>query len=358
MLELIPKIPLYRSYRAFGWPKCLPLNLTLNVTYHCPSRCQTCNIWQKKTDEFTLEEWQKTFKNIKSSVYWLILSGGEPFARIDLPDLAKLAYHYLKPKVINIPTNGFLFEVIPSAVKKILENCPTSQVVINFSLDGLAEKHDKIRNLEGSFRNLLQSYTALQQIKNSRLTIGVHSVVSKLNFENFPEIYKFVEKNLKPDSYITEIAEKRTELDNKNLDVFPDEKEYAQAIDFLLEKMENKKAHGLSRITRALRINYYKLTKEVLRRKIQIIPCYAGFASGQISAEGEVWSCCVRGESMGNLKDENYDFRKIWFGEKAKKLRKSIKNKECHCPLASASYTSMLMDPATLLKISYKLLIK
>lgn len=358
MISLIPKIPLYKSYRAFGWPKRLPLNLTLNVTYHCPSRCQTCNIWQKKAAEFTLEEWKKTFKSIKSPIYWLILSGGEPFARKELPELAKLAYHYLKPKVINIPTNGFLVDIIPSAVEKILENCPTSQVVINFSLDGLEEKHDEIRNLKGSFENLMLSYSALQKIKNPRLTIGVHSVVSKLNFEKFPDIYEFVEKNLKPDSYITEIAEKRTELDNKNLAVFPSEQEYAQAIDFLLEKMENKTAHGLSQITRALRINYYKMTKEVLRKKTQIIPCYAGFASGQISAEGEVWSCCVRGESVGNLRDENYDFRKIWFGEKAKKLRKGIKDKACHCPLASASYTSMLMDPLTLIKIAYKLLFK
>jgi FtsZ-binding cell division protein ZapB len=178
-----------------------------------------------------------------------------------------------------------------------------------------------------------------------------------LNFENYPEIYEFVEKNLKPDSYITEIAERRTELDNKNLEVFPEEKEYAEAIDFLLEKMENKPAYGLSKITRALRINYYKMTKEVLKKKTQIVPCYAGVASGQISAEGEVWSCCVRGESMGNLRDKNYDFRKIWFSKKAEKLRKSIKNKECHCPLASASYTSMLMHPKTLIKIAYKLLL-
>jgi MoaA/NifB/PqqE/SkfB family radical SAM enzyme len=358
MISLIPKIPLYKSYRVFGWPKRLPLNLTLNVTYHCPSRCRTCNIWQKKTDEFTLVEWKKTFKSIRSPVYWLILSGGEPFAHKDLPELARLAYNYLKPKVINIPTNGFLVDIIPSAVEKILQNCLTSKVVINFSLDGLAEKHDKIRNLEGSFKNLMQSYTALQKIKNPRLTIGVHSVVSKLNFENFPEIYKFVEKNLHPDSYITEIAEKRTELDNRDLKIFPDEKEYAKAIDFLLEKMEHKKAHGFSKITRALRINYYEITKKVLHKKTQIIPCYAGFASGQISAEGEVWSCCVRGENMGNLRDENYDFQKIWFGKKAASLRKSIKNKECYCPLASASYTSMLMDPKTLIKIAYKLIIK
>lgn len=358
MLELIPKIPPYRSFRAFGWPKQLPINLTLNVTYHCPSRCRTCNIWKKNVNELTIEEWEKTFKSIGNSVYWLILSGGEPFMRKDLPELVRIAYKHLKPKVINIPTNGFLFQAIPPMTEKILENCPTSEVVINLSLDGLFEKHDRIRNLEGSFKNLMLSYESLKKIKNPRLTIGIHSVVSKLNFSSFPEIYKFVEENLHPDSYITEVAEKRTELDNKNLEIFPDEKEYFEVVDFLLDKMKNKKSKKLSRITRALRINYYKMTKEIIRQKKQIIPCYGGFASGQISADGEVWSCCIRGESMGNLRDNNYDFKKIWFGKKAEKIRLSIKNRECYCPLASASYTSMLMDTKTLLKIGTKILIK
>lgn len=356
MISLIPKIPLYKSFRALGYPKMLPLNLTLNVTYRCPSRCQTCNVWKKNVNELTLEEWGKIFKKLGHSPFWLILSGGEPFSRKDLPELCRLAYKYLKPKVINIPTNGFLFDIIPGAVEKILENCPKSQLVINFSLDGIGEGHDEIRRLPGSFENFLKSYKVLKKISNPRLTIGVHSVISKLNFEKIPEIYEFVKKELTPDSYITEIAEKRTELDNRELEVFPDIAEYKKAIDFLLDKMNDDKFKGFSRITQALRINYYNLVKEILKRKTQVIPCYAGAASGQISADGEVWPCCVRADNMGNLRDNDYDFKKIWLSKKADKIRKSIKNKECYCPLASASYTNMLMDSRTLAKISLKII--
>lgn len=356
MIELIPQIPSYKSFRRLGRPKKLPLNLTINVTYHCPSRCRTCNIWKKNVDELRLDEWEKIFKNIgPSSVYWLIMSGGEPFSRKDLPELCRLAHENLKPKVINIPTNGFLFGVIPGTVEKILENCPASQLVINFSMDGVRDAHDEIRRLPGSFENLMKSYRALQKIDNPRLTIGIHSVISKLNYDKFPEIYEFVEKNLSPDSYITEIAEKRTELDNLDLEVFPDEKEYEKAVDFLLEEIKKKKNKNLSKITRALRMNYYQLVKKILSKKTQVLPCYAGFASGQITAEGGVWPCCVRGGNMGNLRENNYDFRKIWFGEKADRIRKSIKNKECYCPLASASYTNMMMDTKSLASIALKI---
>ena len=45
-LELLAKIPLFQLYRRFGWPKLLPINLTLSPSPRCNSKCQTCNIWQ------------------------------------------------------------------------------------------------------------------------------------------------------------------------------------------------------------------------------------------------------------------------------------------------------------------------
>jgi MoaA/NifB/PqqE/SkfB family radical SAM enzyme len=307
-------------------------------------------------DELTLTEWEKIFQKFDQKLYWLILSGGEPFLRPDLAALCQIGYKYTKPEVINIPTNGFLFDVIPSAVEKILESCPKSHLVINFSLDGIGEKHDQIRNLKDSFERLLKSYRALQKIKNPRLTLGIHSVISKLNHADIPEIYEYAMKELQPESYITEIAEKRKELDNFDLNVFPEYEEYSAAADFLIAKMKKQKFKGFSKVTRALRINYYQLVKEIIRQKKQVLPCYASWASGQISAEGEVWSCCVRAESMGNLRDNDYNFKKIWLSAEADKMRQSIKNKECYCPLASASYTNMLMHSPTLFKITKELM--
>jgi hypothetical protein len=60
----------------------------------------------------------------------------------------------------------------------------------------------------------------------------------------------------------------------------------------------------------------------------------------------------VRADNLGNLRDHNYDFKEIWFGEKIKEARRSIAAKECHCPLANASYTNMLHDFPTLARVS------
>ena len=111
------------------------------------------------------------------------------------------------------------------------------------------------------------------------------------------------------------------------------------------------KLKRISNITQAFRIQYYELVKRILLKKRQVLPCYAGFISAQIAPDGEVWPCCINAESIGNLRDVNYDFRKVWFSKKAQEKRKSIREKKCYCPLANASYTNMLFSFRTLAKV-------
>ena len=81
------------------------------------------------------------------------------------------------------------------------------------------------------------------------------------------------------------------------------------------------------------------------------MPCYAGWASTHIAPNGDVWTCAVRAQPIANLRDYDFDFKKIWFGNEASPLRQSIKKQECACPLANAAFTSMLMDPQTLVGV-------
>jgi hypothetical protein len=119
--------------------------------------------------------------------------------------------------------------------------------------------------------------------------------------------------------------------------------------------VESKQFGGVSRVAEAFRVEYYKLVKKILDSQDQVIDCYAGWVSAQIYANGTVWPCCVRADALGNLRDHNYDFREIWFGEKIQQVRRSIAAKECHCPLANASYTNMLHHVPTLYRVGKKL---
>lgn len=354
MIELLPRIPQYMAFRRWGWPRMLPLNLVASVTYRCNSRCRTCRVWQREAQEMTLEEWGKVFASIGTAPYYLTFSGGEPFLRDDLADLVLAACRVCRPGVITIPTNGLLTDAVAAGVREIVRDVPDTQVVINLSLDAWGEEHDRIRGVPGGFDKAMETYRALRGLEASNLVLGIHTVISRFNVARFPHIYRELNE-LAPDSYITEVAEERRELDTVGMDITPSPEEYDRAAGFLLSNVDNHPARGFARITRAFRKRYYRLAGEILRQRCQVIPCYAGWASGHIAPDGDVWTCCIRAESVGNLRDVDYDFGALWFGPQADALRRSIRRGECFCPMANASYTNMLIHAPTLAQVSWDL---
>jgi MoaA/NifB/PqqE/SkfB family radical SAM enzyme len=310
----------------------------------------TCNIWKKRENEFSLEEWDQTLQSIGKAPFWFTISGGEPFLFDQLVSLCRLAYEHCSPGIINIPTNGLLYRKIPRHVHEICRTCPDSEIIVNLSLDGVGEKHDQIRGVPGNFERFKISYQALRELNCPNLTIGVHSVISRFNLDHITELFDY-SLSIKPDSYITEIAEQRVELDTLDEDITLSPEDYSWAIDQLIDRLTDRQFRGISKVTEAFRLEYYDLVKRILFEKSQVIPCFAGWASAQIYANGDVWPCCVRADRLGNLRDVDYDFRLIWFSHKTDRVRTSIRKKECYCPLANAGYTNMLMHPPTLVKV-------
>ncbi|MCA9961478.1 MAG: radical SAM protein [Anaerolineales bacterium] len=356
MLGVLARIPLFRLYRQFGWPKMLPINITLSPSPKCNSRCLTCNIWMKRENELSLDEWDKVLASLGDAPYWFTISGGEPLMFPDIVELTKLAYKHCKPGIINIPTNAIL-KSGPERVREILKTCTDSQLIINLSLDGVGEKHDHIRGVPGNFEKFeerLQQYLELRK-EFPNLAVGIHSVVSVFSVGHLDELIAYADQS-GADQFITEIAEPRVELDTVGLPITPDKASYRAAINQLIAYVNSKQYKGVSRITEAFRLEYYDLVKRILEEQDQVIGCYAGWASAQIYADGTVWPCCVRADDLGNLRDSNYDFKEIWFGEKIKDVRRSIAAKECHCPLANASYTNMLHDIPTVTRVGMKVI--
>jgi MoaA/NifB/PqqE/SkfB family radical SAM enzyme len=352
LLKAISKIPAYYLFRLSGWPRKLPMSLTISVSFNCNSRCKTCNIYKKKTDELSLEEWESIFRSLGRSPFWVTVSGGEPFLRKDIAEIVCSLYDQCRPHIINIPTNGLLNTRIPELVKEIALHCAKSLVVVNLSLDGIGEKHDAIRGIPGNYAKALDTFSHLKSLNLSNLSVGIHTVVSRFNVRSIPDIYRHL-RTLNPDSYITEIAEERVELDTVGADISPAYRDYAAAVDFLTGELRKAHYNRVGKITRAIRIEYYRMVKRIIREKRQIIPCYSGFASAQIAPDGNVWLCCVKAKSIGSLRGAAYDFKKVWFSEEAETLRKAVKKKECFCPLANAGYTNMLHNVNTLTRIGW-----
>lgn len=357
MLQIMIRIIFYWLAKQLGFPRILPMNYTVSLLYTCNSRCNTCRIWKKKANNLSPEEYAKIFRSVGRSPYWITFSGGEPFLRNDIVDVVTTIYNISRPRIINIPTNGLLVNTIVEKVESIARACPKAQIIINVSIDGIESQHDEIRNVPGNYKKAISTFNKLKALKLSNLQVGIHTVISRYNVESFYSVANELLR-LHPDSYITEIAEERVELDTIGLDITPGKVAYKSAIDYLIHRIKNEKYKGMSKITMAFRIEYYNLVKAIMRDEKQVIPCYSGLASCQISPDGEVWSCCVKAKSLGNLRENGYKFSKVWYSAKARKDRKSIHHKECWCPLANASYTNMLMNIPTLMRVSYRSFIK
>jgi MoaA/NifB/PqqE/SkfB family radical SAM enzyme len=301
-------------------------------------------------------EFEKIFGSLGRAPIWATISGGEPFLREDLPEICASLYKHCRPAVINVPTNGLLHRKIPSAVRAITASCPGAKVIINLSIDGLGNEHDEIRGVPGNYKKAVQTYSGLKELQRSgvkNLSLGIHTVISRFNVRTIPDIVPAL-LALEPDSYITEIAENRVELRTMDLDITPGAEEYKAAIDFVVRKISGQRFNEVGRIIQSFRWEYYQHVKSLLYGNPARWPCYAGFASAQIMPDGELWECCIKGDSMGNLRQADYDFPRVWFSEQAEEIRQTIKRDNCQCPLANAAYTNMLLHPPTLMRVAVR----
>lgn len=352
MLKLITKLPQYYLARNYQNGHPLPINLTMGLTYRCNSKCLTCRIYDKpKVDELKIDEWKKILENIGDSLYWVTFSGGEPFLFQDIVELYYWVNQYSKPSMINIPTNGQLTKQIVDKVWQMSKMFSQTKLTINLSLDHCQpDYNNEIRGIEGYYDRAKETLDELLKIESDNLTIGIHSVISKFNVKDIKPIVDTLPLLLKDQThYITEIAENRIELGTVGLDITPNYDDYKKAIEYLKKFLHSQP----NTLIRAFRLDYYDKVLKWYSEKH--IPCYAGYASCQITPDGDVVPCCVRYESMGNLRANNYDFKKIWCSSQADFIRLGVK--ECNgCPLANVSYTNSLLHVPTMINVARRLI--
>ena len=127
----------------------------------------------------------------------------------------------------------------------------------------------------------------LKELRADNLTVGIHSVISTHNVHEFPAIADQL-MALGPDQYIAEPAEEREELQTMNTGITPTPDDFDIAIGHLEKRLERQRDDGLSALTRAIRLVYYRFARASLHSGEQVIPCYAAIASAHIAATGDV----------------------------------------------------------------------
>jgi sulfatase maturation enzyme AslB (radical SAM superfamily) len=217
-----------------------------------------------------------------------------------------------------------------------------SKLTVNISIDEIDELYDKIRGTKKGYEKIIKTISAIKRIKKKYfINMGVNITVSKYNVNRFKEILKKIKKDINPDSIVSEFASNRSSFFVKDEKISPETGNYIKTIDLLL-KRKNNKNKKVSNIIKLFRNNYYKYIKKYFLKNKKMI-CYSMYNSAEITNNGNIINCCNLNESAGNLKDNNFDFKKIWFSKKANKIRQKIRQNKCACTLSNPYYTNKIM---------------
>jgi MoaA/NifB/PqqE/SkfB family radical SAM enzyme len=352
MWSLGVRLPVYALFRRSTRPPLFPASVAFNVLYACNSRCKTCNIYERKVTPLRLDEFDRIFASLGTAPTWAVLTGGEPFLRKDMPDIALALARRCRPSFVTIATNGTFPERTVAGVERIVAGAPGTDWVVNLSLDDLGERHDEIRQTPKNWEHAMETYRGLRALAARNLTVGIHTCLSAFNAHRFEEIHDEL-LQLHPDSYIVEMAEERGELLNANEPIEPSEPLYRHAVGILRRRLLGEAAATrATRLVRALRLRYYALTEAYLSQRTQMVPCMAGWMSAHVGADGEVWTCSTRAQPIGRLREVDYDFGRVWYSPEARAMRRSIRNRECACPMVSSAYMSMIADWRSLGRIA------
>lgn len=337
-----------------------PVVLNILITSVCDMRCVHCFFTEELDDkprkalQMKTDEIVRISETLGGNLPVLIVAGGEPFTRKDLPEVAKAFYKNNQLESIYLMSNGQIQKRILPDVERILEECPNLNVTVALGIDGLQEDHDKIRQKPGSWVRAVDTARQLQQLKKkySRLDIQTCTCFMNSNQDRIFEWYDFLKYDLKPDkinvNYIRPPSARPEEL---NIDLARYRK-LAHTIDDDSRTAAIKNSYsGTAGIFKAA-IDIYMhelIAKTEIEKKAQL-RCWAGTAGAVIYDEGTI-SSCENLDSVANLRDYDWNFQAFWNSVAMAERRKEVKN-GCYCTHESnCYYPSLAFNPGHLIQI-------
>ncbi|HRH45089.1 MAG TPA: radical SAM protein [Pyrinomonadaceae bacterium] len=353
---------IFKRYASLALGRTIsPVFLNILVTSVCDMRCTHCFFTEELDDRprkklmMKADEIDKISRTLGGNLGVLVLAGGEPFTRKDLPAIVKSFYDNNKLDSVYLMSNGQIHQRIFPDVTQILEECPNLNVTVALGIDGLKSEHEKIRQKEGSWDKAIHTARTLQQMKNEqypKLDIQTCTCVMHSNEETIFDWYDFLKYDLKPDkiniNYIRPPSKDPIELQF-------DHKRYAKLSQMILDDVKNatlKNNYGGKSGFFKAAVDIYMhdlITKTKEEGKAQL-KCYAGSAGAVIYDNG-VLSSCENKSDVLNLRDYEWDFQAAWKTDLMNQRRKEVAD-GCYCTHESnCFYPSLPLNPGHLVKI-------
>jgi hypothetical protein len=166
--------------------------------------------------------------------------------------------------------------------------------------------------------------------------------------ENF---FHYLQEDLRPDAVTITLA-RGEPLDSSLKEVNP-----AIYHRFARKVIQYRRSHQLTdgwsdHLVIAKEEETYRLIQKAAAAERRISPCYAGELIGILSETGDVYLCETLDKKMGNIRDFDCDFSRLWSASRAEAARRYQKELQCQCTYECAMSVNTLFNPSRALRIA------
>ncbi len=316
-----------------------PRSATLELTYRCNLTCRTCGVWKKGfkdiEKELTLPEIFQIIDQIKEfGVERISLLGSEPFMKENIEDI----FRYIKKTGLKcfITSNGVL--MTPENIRAMIQ---AEVDRINISIDGVGERHDKIRGVPGTFDKARANVRLLveerEESGKKKPEITLHSTLSRLNIDQIEPV-----KKLKDDwrvdhvtfQYMVETPKEKVEETQFNgiraashrLSAWNDSLLFRkEEVGHLRQTIRRMRERG-EKLDFAMRSLDRWSDENLLTGQVPIKRCYATHNHLLINPFGDLIPCSnIDDLPFGNLRRNSIE--EIWNGDKRSEFTRELKQR-------------------------------
>lgn len=323
-----------------------PYRLTFILTYKCNFRCRVCNIWKREQrQEMSTQEIERFFSRNRNIV-WLNLAGGEIFLRSDLKEIAGIVYRKLRNlAVLDFATTGFFTDETLSFAYGLKRYRPR-RVFITVSLDGPPQLHERLRGVQGSWENAIETFKGLRRLRPYNIFTYFGYT---LNSENTGAFFDTVRE---AESAVPGIGLGDFHLNLAQTSAFYYKNDSSldrdwhlsqrRALSVLLRQARRARKGG-SPVVSFLERAYQKNLEKFLEDRKTPLACKALSASCCIDPYWNVYPCISYDRPLANLKENDFDLKGIWGSKKARRARADIAQGRCpQCWTPCEAYQTIL----------------
>ena len=329
-----------------------PQQITFDITDRCQMKCVTCSKWETKSaevinKELTTEEWKQVLTDLHNWLgegFWFCFSGGEPFLRDDIFELADYA-HSLGIKVASM-TNAYS---IAHLYEKIIDS-PIESLNISLNSINKAIIHDESRGREGAYEKAIDAIMTLKKLrgeKKTNLGINIATIMLPENLEEIIPLVEFVTRT-KLNGIMFQLLDDKESFHGYNVQKGCNTQGYKmpqelynkykgmskRAIEVINKLIEMKRA-GHSIYNSYEQLDAMKIFFNNPDDILETIKCDVGATNYAIDPYGNV-RLCFNMEPIGNIKDNKPE--SLWNSEKAMSCRNLTKTCKMYCRMLNCNF--------------------